>query len=262
MNTMLTIRKLLVITALSLPITGCFVDLTSSPDSEGGTGGGNAPQAEPETMQFLMHCTKTECETDLDHCAKDCSNSSAPSVCRKDCAETYSVGKPACSSECDEGTFSVVAPKRDPNVQAACERAVARDVACGSKQVDEHCARRSRVERPEAAAVYDCIAQLPCGADADNCLAPLSLPREPLGTAFCAVADIMLVAPNECKSEFKQELNADTNWLRQDVVDVAYACMHIGGHFNWFWDCSSLWVTAVYGDDYKYGLYYEKPYYY
>lgn len=148
----------------------------------------------------------------------DCASECSPDRCRP-CSGGDTV--------CVQRPWRVRAENADPTVRQACDRARTRLDSCGERDAISGCERASRFERPEAAAVYQCVESLECGASREGCFAALSV-----GT----LGDELQARGASCQWEARtpeqvQWLNRWEGWLRPSAASAMRECIALS-------DCS------------------------
>ncbi|MBK8996943.1 MAG: hypothetical protein IPM35_14505 [Myxococcales bacterium] len=202
----------------SLGAAGCATE------SDSGPAGANS------SLSRQSFCAKTVCEkihddcmSYLDECFGQCYGMGPEfayqcvSVCNNyQCT-------PCTVNECDEHgyKFEIVAPP-DPKVSDACGRYEAKAAQCGADTSRIICDRFSRLERPEAAAAYDCYASLPCGSEGSSCEPPAT----DWGTNFCLALNATCgFFDMGCTVEQMAEARSAAAWLKDDVRAEAMRCL-------------------------------------
>lgn len=175
-------------------------------------------------------CAKTRCEKIFDDCQSylnECFGqcNAMPIEYSFQCVSVCSNYQcsPCTVDDCVEHDyeFEISAP-RNPEVFAACEGFRARSAGCGSDVTKLDCDRFARLERPEVAASYDCLASLACGADEASCApAPTSW-----GLSFCLALNASCdYAGLGCTPAEAQQLDQAAAWLKDDVRAEAMKCL-------------------------------------
>jgi hypothetical protein len=112
----------------------------------------------------------------------------------------------------------------DTGVARACNRAVARDMACGEENIKQDCDFHARAERSEATPAYDCLAGLPCGSDVRGCW-DLVVPQQ-VGVGICS--EFQRCSPSLTCNEL-HVLSIDVNLARLNdhTIDFLRKCAAI-----------------------------------
>lgn len=168
------------------------------------------------------------------------------SSCEASCNNRYcyDLCVPGERSECVRTGYRFSLPAADPAVEAACRRAQDRSDRCGERGVLGRCEINARVERPEAAGAYDCVANTACGGSTDHCFAGLR--SGTLGDEICARMDQVCGQPNRCGPDDRAAFNAWQGWLRDDVVQAARSCLSEPS-CEQLHTCLSAWVDTLLG---------------
>jgi hypothetical protein len=106
----------------------------------------------------------------------------------------------------------------------ACRAAVARDLRCGEHHIERDCSFYARAERIEAKPTYDCMAALPCGADAGTCRARLS--PQTVGAEICG--SLTRCTPSlDCDDDVITAINENLAWLNDGTIDLLRSCFEM-----------------------------------
>lgn len=203
----------------SLLALGC----SAGPESGEAGGAPSSLSRQSACAQTLCEQIQDDCTSYIDECFGQCYGMSGEFMyqCISLCND-YECS-PCTVNECAEQTYAFeISSPRDESVFAACERYHAKATQCGSDTTAIDCDRFSRLERPEAAAAYDCYAGLTCGAEGASCEpAPTSWGLELCLAlnAKCYYADL------GCTKEQADQLNAAAAWLKDDVRAEAMRCL-------------------------------------
>ena len=207
-------------------------------------------------MRIEQTCTKTACDEVHERDSSACSrclgacvgasyNCNASSACSLSCGSS-SACSDADSARCVQQGFAVhgLAEQPGAEVATACSRMFTRLEEC-KLQLDgvdrSVCAVWGRVERPENAALYDCMATTACaGGDLSTCnhLLPTTLGDEicdGLG-AKCGAAT--------CTPEERALLNASGAVWKDDVVAADRSCLSYPTCAE-VSECHRAWKNAV-----------------
>jgi hypothetical protein len=215
------------------------------------------------SMERERFCAETRCQREVHEC-----ETRAAEVCAQ-CLDAYeelvlsgqipissceySCSSRSCRSRCLPGDdtqcvrpgYRFSLPATDPAVEAACERAVARGMRCGEPTVSGSCSVNARVERPEAAAVYECLANTACGGSGDACVA--GLPPGTLGDEICARVDQVCMGQTACGADDRPAFNHWQGWLRDDVVRAGRSCLEESS-CDGLRACLAAWVATLSGE--------------
>jgi len=213
---------------------------------------GRSAQMERET-----HCLETRCQ----HFTRQCEQLIAPlcSDCLAGCLGSGSAS--ACSEvcgcnchlNCAEGNglqcftaaYTFRLPNsRDERLAGACASALARDQRCHERSIEGDCDVIGRIERPEHASIYDCIARTACGT-ALTCTVP---PPSSLGDDLCAAER------RRCAETGANVLCGDANrdyynnmgpWLDADALAALRSCLD-APECQPLHACVSAWMHVTY----------------
>lgn len=218
--------------------------------------GGGELQPGPR-MKIRQGCLRTACQQRRSTEARQCSDCTSAcfsagyscdvsSACEISCERSR-----ACSAweheECVSEGFEVTLPNNpSPTVEAGCLRTRSAIEACGFEAVQSasDCARLAATSRPDVAAAYECFVAASCGRWETGDLAHCSLPGGDFGDRLCA--GLAGLCGEGCSDEARQTLNAETGWLRDDVIDAAMTCVEQASCDDAL-DCYDAWAAAVYG---------------
>lgn len=152
---------------------------------------------------------------------------------------------PVEEDECARTGYRFSLPTTDSRVEEACRRAEARGTRCGEPTVQGHCEVNARVERPEAAAAYECIANTACGASTSDCNTELH--PGTLGDEICARINQVCMGQYTCDPDSREAFNQWQGWLRDDVVSAGRSCLDEPSceHVR---TCLSAWVDTLLGE--------------
>ena len=192
------------------------------------SGRGDAPAPLTE-MRIKKACIETQCEAyeaDRDYqcaiCADKCRR--ADYDCDVDEACTYSCAPPRDCMEiekrqCASMGFEAELPTNsDKDVEAACGRFSQHEVECNVEGSTD-CKAVAAVALHGRVQTYDCMAQLPCGAEDTSSCDP---PPTSLGDATCDALNAKCAG--ECSTESRELLNHLGTWVRADVMAAAANC--------------------------------------
>lgn len=202
-----------------------FFAMACNPDAGGGESDGRASSLtrHESCVQSLCDQIHDDCMSYIDECFGQCAGMSyefayqCVSICNDHECASCTVDE--CAQHAYE--FEVTGP-RDENVFASCERARVAINHCGGDVSFFDCDRFARLERPEAAASYDCYAGLACGADGASCEPPISS----WGIDFCLALNAECdVYDMGCTPEQADELTRAAAWLKDDVRAEAMKCV-------------------------------------
>lgn len=214
-------RRLVSLIAVSLVSAAAIACVSGPGDSRG---------SEESTLSRTSECGKTiceahfdDCQSYLDQCFGQC-NAMGMEYASQCISVCYNYDCGSCTAEgCAEPAyqFTIESP-RNEELFGACQRAVARDAYCGEEISGTVCELYSRLEKPENAAAYDCIAKAPCGAPTFACVpTPVGW-----GMDFCLALNGRCDAAGfGCTVEQVDSLNAWAAWVKDDVLDEAMRCL-------------------------------------
>lgn len=186
----------------------------------------------PPPLTRKVFCAKTACDIERDacwelveSCEDTCIGGSIDNFtlcyesCRSiDCSSCIGIDSPCVLT----GYRFSVTGDADAALEAACERAVARDVRCGERLVNPNCTHSAKLECSDAESAYRCHSGMACGTDTRSCLD--ALPATQLGTGLCARLDTAC-ATDLCKPEVVSAIDELSRWLRDPVLDEAVGCL-------------------------------------
>jgi hypothetical protein len=210
-------------------------------------------------MTLVTSCAETRCErqqrlceeaqdSQCDACYEACSslatntgNVSCLSTCSDICSSSDCYDSCAPDSPCVATSFEFVLPaERDEMHFAACERYRQHVSECLGEPLDEPCDHYARVERPETAAAYDCVAAQSCPTlSLSDCVG--SLPPGTLGSEDCSVR---LRCGWECPEESREVLDFEHRFLRPDAADALRLCFQQPTCDDYA-RCTSAWAAAI-----------------
>jgi len=240
------------IRAVWFALIASFVAACGSSAGDGASSGAEDPPVVPEAPDVMRRsdvCIKdacTACEIACDECLSTCFEAMVGSGEVIDCHSSCSY---SCSGDCTSSCSGEVAcleslpgfalPQHaDKEIEAACDRAVARDQSCGETNLANDCAHYARIERPEVVASYDCFSETPCGEPTDACHPAATL----LGDELCDV--LTSACAVECDPEHVVALNTNAGWLRDDVIEALRTCWSDSCTF--VTDCVDAWWAQVF----------------
>jgi hypothetical protein len=206
-------------------------------------------------FEFSEYCAETgamrckrcrdDADDERDECLRVCaalSERTGASTCFASCE----VPRPSCDAECALDPDECAAPgfrflpslPSDTALEAACASANLRNHGCRQGPVRTDCGTSSRLERPEAAAVYECVAELECDAVSKPCFSLLgesnsgeslaaSCPGEPLDEALVSA------------------VNRAAVWVLPEVLEDARVCSEQACSKRRFSACVQAWVGAL-----------------
>lgn len=186
-----------------------------------------------EVNECWSVCSDAQSAGIFQDCSRICGDLDDPSRCKSACDV---VDEEACVERAYE--FDVRG-ERDAKLEAACEDAVERDADCGEAHVGTACQVYAQVERPEARAAYECVADTECGGEANDCFADLgesNFSQEV--TAACAEA---------LSEDLMVKLDMQGSWLRESALEDVFICERLCGTGDYA-DCVQLWLEATFGD--------------
>ncbi len=207
-----------------------------------------------KASEFRQTCGRTrgdecaDCEKRADDMLDDCLSTCQSAIYDgyvMDCGEMcYSPGD-ACFDTCDTDQSECLelayefelTGERDDDLLSACQAAVTRDESCEQRSVGVDCKRYSRVERPEAVPVYQCVAQAACEQDASGC-------SDALGTSYLG-AEVAALCPSESlDSELQDVLDMEGSWARPELIEDLGVCAELceSGTFE---ACVLAWISAT-----------------
>lgn len=209
---------------------------------------GPAPYAESERMTFASECARLV--PDDEHAACLAEHREMRTSCYLIC-----YGLTSCYDRCDDAWDGGTCGERDQTclehnyrftrgaqadaeLAAACRAAMDSSRGCGAAIEGDPCEVFARTERREAAAVYQCFADLSCDEDRTACGTPV--PPYELARHFC---DLARPAGYECTPELTAWLNASDGWLRDDVAAAMYQCAPAVGADRL--RCLNSWLDAI-----------------
>lgn len=224
-----------------------------------GCSGGGAP-AEPgstflSAFEFSEFCAETgaesceRCRDDIaderDECLRVCA-ALAERTGSSECFASCRVERAVCETECGLEPNTCAVPgfrfepslSQDPAIESACTSANARNLRCRRAPGRLDCAEKSRLERPEAAQVYACLAALECDADTADCTAALG--RSEFGTELA----------EQCPSEPLDDalitaVNRAAIWVRPEALADAAVCAERACSERRFSACVQAWLSAL-----------------
>ena len=98
----------------------------------------------------------------------------------------------------------------------------------------------AKVERPETAPIYDCVATKGCTEDTSAC----ALPATTLGDEICDAINAKAGSDLICNAEQRKSLNENGASWKDDVIAVERACLALPDKKDVF-TCHYAWRTAV-----------------
>lgn len=198
-----------------------------------------------ETGAMRCERCRAEAEDERGECFRVCaalSERTGSSTCFASCE----VPRASCDAECALAPDECAAPgfrfqpslPGDASIEAVCTSANLRNQGCRQAPVRTDCEASGRLERPEAAAVYECLAELECGAVAKSCFWELgvstfgeslaaSCPSEPLDEALVST------------------VNRAAVWVLPEVLEDARVCSERACSERRFSACVQAWVGAL-----------------
>lgn len=198
-------------------------------------------------------CTLTTCEHSYQACKEqeaECwSQCSLMLDYAAECASACSsTSCSSCISE-DDDTCALysyqfeIKSEADPALLTACKAAVARDQVCGEAHLEADCDHFARLEDPQYAGVYSCVAATPCGDDVGACFD--SIP--PALTAKWFAEEFNSICANQYVMEPAQvaALAEDLSWMSVNVRAALSACTDTYYCENVI-ACEEAWFAVVF----------------
>jgi hypothetical protein len=224
-----------------------------------GCSAGNGEDGSPPMgaqMQIREHCEKTECDLRMEkdsYACEKCLNacfSASYSCSSSACSASCAASKPCreWENKCAISGYEVILPNNPSlEIAAACRRWVAHVEECGfqANQTASTCDLFASVEKPEMAAVYECVAAISCD-DLTNAqaFAPCQPPPSTFGDELCSKISAVCGFSDWCGSS-RDELNAAGAYLRDDVKAAALWCTKQGCDGGR--ECIWAWRDVVFG---------------
>jgi len=128
-----------------------------------------------------------------------------------------------------------------PDVQAACERAVAHNTRCEQATLGEACLQAAKVESVEMTSVYNCVAEIECDDSVAACLPPKD---DELADAICERLEDYCDTVR-CDSEWRDAIATNQAWWSATTIDAATACLEERSCSN-LRNCLSAWSETVF----------------
>jgi hypothetical protein len=209
------------------------------------------PDAPSSEMKLHKECLKTVCAARAEQnsnacsrCLDVCSSASYdcdPSrECEVSCGDTSDCSSDACE---DEGFKATLPNNPSAEILAACGRERAHVSECGYEAKNIDCTTYSKVERPEMAPYYDCVAMLSCDDLANkDAVAKCEPATTTFGDDLCAKLEAKCAGT--CSDDVRAALDAEGPWLRDDAKSAAASCANQStcGDVG---ECLSAWKSAV-----------------
>jgi hypothetical protein len=217
----------MLVAILLVQASGCGSPTDEPAGAAGGSGRGTTVEP-PWTAPFggsrQCYATKAECSNAYQACKSDClwrAISDPTYNCLGTCSDSWPCLGGVSSQECPVHSYHFSGGPPLMDLEAACESAVARDKACGTRTVFDNCNTVAMVESPDVIANYECVAQTPCGESPTSC----SLPEDRgLENEICGKISTHCSALT-CTSEARAMLRSTSPWFRADTISAARACL-------------------------------------
>jgi hypothetical protein len=226
MRTWANARSMLVATLL-IVASGCGSPADDAAAGAAGSGRGTTVEP-PWTTPFggsrQCYVTNTECSTTYQTCKADClwHAINNPSYdCPGMCSDSWPCLGGVSSQGCAVHSYRFSGGPRLMDLEAACESAVARDKACGTRTVFDNCNTVAIVESTDMIANYECVARTPCGESPTSC----SLPEDRgLENEICGKVNKYCSALT-CTSDARAMLRNAFPWFRSETISAARSCL-------------------------------------
>ncbi len=208
-----------------------------------------------KAFEFSEYCAETgamrcercrgEADDEREECLRVCaalSERTGSSTCFASCDVT----RRSCDAECSLESNECAAPgfrfqpslPSDAAIEAVCKSANLRNQGCRQGPVRTDCEASSRLERPEVAGVYDCLAELECSAAAKACFSRLG--ESSFGESLAASC------PSEALDEaLVSAVNRAAVWVLPEVLEDARVCSERACSERRFSACVQAWVGAL-----------------
>jgi hypothetical protein len=213
-------------------------------------------------MERVDRCTETRCaraqrecreilQPFCDRCNVECySLGASGDTCVRYCHEQCECDT-HCSAEsmsaCGTTEYSFLLPANaDAPLEAACHRALEHRAACNAPSIGGTCEVNARIERPENARAYNCVADITCGGKESECLTDLH--PGTVGDELCSAIATACGDTRPCSDGAAEAFNREAAWLRDDSLAALRSCAPLSSCED-IWKCVHAWLVAAHLDE-------------